>query len=143
MVLMSAFRASGGIPSGSATFLDLRDLIALTILLERLVLTLRSLLGGGMADGTDGAGRLNVSLKYSAHRAFCCSSPRMMFSSLSFTGRVRVLFLLESVSVTSYRRFIFHWLAALSASAVRFLMYVLLSCLALHFTCRLFVQSCA
>ena len=84
---MLAFRASGGLPSEPATFSDLRDLIALTIsvLLRRLVLMSRSLLGGGM---TDGAGRLSVFLKYSAHRVLCCSAPRMMFPSLSFKANL-------------------------------------------------------
>ena len=139
---MSAFRASGGIPSGPATF---PDLIALTIsvLLRRLMLISRSLLGGEMTGGTDGAGRLSVSLKYSTHRAVCCSSPRMMFPSLSFTGRLGLLFLLESVLMISYRRFMFRWPAALSASAVSSSMYVLLSCLTLRFTCWFFFQYCA
>ena len=144
-VWMLAFGASGGIPSGSATSSDLRDLIALTIsvLLGRLVLMSKSLLGGGMTGGTDGAGRLSVSLKCSAHRAFCCSSPRMMFPSLPLTGRLGLLFLLESVLVILYRRFIFRWTVALSASAVSSSMYVLFSCLALRFTCWFFFQYCA
>ena len=142
---MSAFRASSGIPSRPATFLDLRDLIALTIsvLLGRLVLISRSLLGGKITGGTDGAGRLSVSLKFSAHRALCCSSPKMMFPSLFLTGRLGLLFLLESVLVISYRCFMFRWPAALSASAVSFSMYVLLSCLARRFTCWFFFQYCA
>ena len=106
---MSTFRALGGILFGPPTFLDSRDLIALTIsvLLGRLVLMSRSLLGGGMTGETDGDGRLSVSLKHSAHRALCCSSPRMMFPSLPFTGRLGLLFLMESVLVISYRRFMF------------------------------------
>ena len=108
---MSAFRASSGIPSRPATFSDLRDLIALliSVLLEGLVLMSKSLLGGGMTSGTDGAGRLNVSFKYSAHRALCCSSPKRMFQSLPFTKRLRLLFSLESVLVISNRRFMFRF----------------------------------
>ena len=142
---MSAFRASCRIPSEPATFTDLRDLIALTIfiLLERLVLMSKSLLDGGMTSGTDGAGRLSVSLKYAAHRTLCCFLPRMVFPSLFYTGRLGLLFLLESVLVISYRRFMFRWPAAFSASAVCSSMYVLLSCLALRFTCWFFFQYCA
>ena len=142
---MLAFRALGGIQSRPATFPDLRDLIALKILilLESLVLMSRSLLGSGMTGETDGAGWLSVSLKYSAHRALCCSSPRMMFPSLAFTGRLGLLFFLESILVISYRSFIFRWLAAFSASAVSSSMHVLLSCLALRFTCWCFFQYCA
>ena len=142
---MSAFRASDGISSGPATLSDLRNLIALTIsvLLGRLVSMSKSLLGDGMTGGTDGAGRLSVSLKYSAHRALCCSSPRKMFPSLFFTGRLGLLFLLESVLVISYRRFMFRRLAAFSASAVSSSMYVLLSCHALRFICWFFFQYCA
>ena len=97
-IWMSAFRASGEIPSGPANFLDLRDLMALkiSVLLEKLVLMSRSLLVGEMTGGTDGAGRLSVSLKYSAHRALCCFSPKTMFPFLSFIGRFGLLFLLKS-----------------------------------------------
>ena len=120
---MSAFGVSGRILSGPATF---PDLIALTIsvFLGRLVLMSRSLLSGGMIGGTDGAGRLSVSLKYSAHRALCGFPLRMMFPSLLFAGRLGLLFLLESVLVISYRRFMFRWPAALSAFAVSSSMYV-------------------
>ena len=134
---MSAFKVSGGISSRSATFPDLKNLMGLkiSVLLERLVLMSRSSLGGGMTSGTDGAGQLSVFLKRSAHRAFCCSSPRIMFLPLSFTGRLGLLFLPKSVLVISYGCFMFHWLAAFSASAVSSSMYVLLSSLALRFTC--------
>ena len=142
---MSAFRASGGILFGPATFPDLRDLIALTIsvLLGRLVLMSKNFLGGGMTGETDGADRLSVFLEYSAHRALCRSLPRMMFPSLPFTSRLGLLFLLKSVLVISYRRFMFRWPAVLLASAASSSMYVLLSCLAFRFTCWFFFQYCA
>ena len=80
-VWMSAFRASGGIPSGPAALPDLRDLIALVIsvLLGGLILISRSWVGGGMSGGARGAGRLSVSLKCSAHLALCSSSPGWCF----------------------------------------------------------------
>ena len=100
-----------------------RNLVALTIsvLLGKLMLMSRSLLGSGM---TDGSVCLSVSLKCFAYRALYFSSPRMMFSSLSFTGRLRLLFLPESVLVVPYRRFLLRWPAGLSASAVNSSMYV-------------------
>ena len=144
-VWMSAFRASGGIPSRPATFSDLKDLIALTIsvLLGGMVLMSKSLLGSGMTGGTDGAGRLSVFFKYSAYRTLCYSSLRMMFPPLSLTGRHGLLFLLESVLVISYRRFMLCCSAAFSASAFSSSMYVLLSFLAFHFTGPFFFQFCA
>ena len=68
---MSAFSASGGIPSGPAALPDLRCLMALVIsvLVGGLALMFRSSVGGGMSGGADGAGLLSVSLKCSAHPA--------------------------------------------------------------------------
>ena len=95
-VWMSAFNASGGIPSGPAAFPDFRDLMALAIsfLVGGLVLMSRSSVGGGMIGGTGGAGLLSVSLKCSAHLALCSSSLVMAFPFLSLTGRLGWLFFL-------------------------------------------------
>ena len=91
-VWMSAFRASGGIPSGPAALPDLRDLIALAIsvLLGGLILIPRSWVGGGMSGGVVGAGRLSVSLKCSAHLALC-SSPGDGVSVLVLGGMAGVV----------------------------------------------------
>ena len=141
-VWMSAFRASGGIPSGPAALPDLRDLIALAILvlLGGLVLISRSWVGGGMSGGARGAGRLSVSLKCSAHLALCSSSPGMVFPSLSLTGRLGLLFFPDSALVISCSLFMFHWPAAVSASLVSSSVWLLLSFLALFFTCLFFSQ---
>ncbi|RUS71184.1 hypothetical protein EGW08_021054 [Elysia chlorotica] len=135
---MSALRASGGIPSGPAALPDLRDLMALVIsaLLGAFVFMLRGSVCDGMSTGVDGAGLFSVSLKCSAHRRLWSSSPGMVFPSLSFMGRLLEFFFPESVLVISYSLFIFLWPAAVSASVVSSSMKVLLSCLALFFTCR-------
>ena len=142
-VWMSAFRASGGIPSGPAALPDLRDLIALAIsvLLGGLLLISRSWVGCGMSGGARGAGRLSVSLKCSAHLALCSSSPGMVFPSLSLTGRLGLgFFYPDSALVISYSLFVFRSPAAVSASLVSSSMWLLLSFLALFFTCLFFSQ---
>ncbi|CAE1310923.1 unnamed protein product [Acanthosepion pharaonis] len=62
-VWMSAYSASGGIPSGPAALPDLRDLMALVIsfLVTGPVLMSNSLLGGEISGGKDGVCLLSVS----------------------------------------------------------------------------------
>ena len=100
---MSAFKASGCIPSGPAALPDFRDLMALLIslLVGGPVLISRSSVGGGISGRMDGVGLLSVSLKCSAHHALWSSSPDMVLPFLSLMGRFGLLFFPERVLVIS------------------------------------------
>ena len=84
---MSAFRASGGMPSGPAALPDLRVLMAFIIyvLVGGLMLTSSTCAAGGMSGGVGGGGLLSVSLKCSAHlvvfitRVFMCIDLNLIF----------------------------------------------------------------
>ena len=76
--------------------------------------------GGGMSAGTDGGGRLSVSMKCSAHLFLWSPSLVMVLPSLSFTGRLGFLVFPESTLVISYSLFIFLWPDAVSALLVMF-----------------------
>ena len=80
--------------SGPGALLFSRALIALinSSLDGGVVSISRSSAATGMPGSVLGGGRFNISLKYSAHRAFCTSSDINSFSSLSLIG-VSKLFL--------------------------------------------------
>ena len=141
---MSAFRASGGMPSGPAALPDLRVLMAfiISVLVGGLMLTSSTCAAGGMSGGVGGGSLLSVSLKCSAHLALWSSSMVMMSPFLSLTGWVGLLFFPERVLVISYNLFMFRCPAAASASSVSSLTYFFLSFLALLLTCRLTSQYC-
>ena len=88
-VWTSAFRASGGMPSGPAALPDLRKLMAFTFscYVGCLVLTSSSCVAAGMSGGAGGGCLIRISLKRSVHLALCSSSPVMVspFSVRTFS----------------------------------------------------------
>ena len=87
---MSAFGASGGMPSGPAALPDFSDFMAsmISYLVGGPVFIARSSVGGRMSDGTDGV---------SLHIALWSSSLEMVLPFLSLTGRLGLLFLSREV----------------------------------------------
>ena len=100
-VWMSAFRVSGGMPSGPAALPDFSDFMTLMIsyLVGEPLLIARSSVGGGISNATHGANLLSVSLKCSAHFALWSSSLEMVLLFLFLTGQLGLLFFPERVLV--------------------------------------------
>ena len=84
----SAFRASGGIPSGPDIFPSFNIFSALLISAFKggFVLTLNTIFAIGMSGLSAGGSLLRITLKCSSHLDLCPASLFMVLPSLSFTG---------------------------------------------------------
>ena len=118
VVLISAFRASGGMWSGPAAFPLFKCLIARLIssLLGRSQLISRSTSAGKISGVVLGAGLFKSSLKCSAHLFNWSSVLVKTFPSLSFIGVVTYRCFPERVFVILYSSFRLPLPAASSAS---------------------------
>ena len=100
VVIGSASRASGGMPSGPGVFTSFNIFSALLISAFEcgFVLTLNTISAIGMSGLSAGGSLLRIYLKCSSHVDLCSTSLFMVLSSMSFTGFERFLLFPASVS---------------------------------------------